>query len=175
MTIGWERKIGYSFVGLMAGNAASLLVFLLIAALQRLDAFVGLARVWRMGIGQAAGMSLLFVIFSLPLWAVVGLPVVLLLRAEITADFYWATAALMGIILGVFGMTLFCVVLDHGFATLRNSVALRTIAPMFVPPALIAGMAFAVYCRLVKAALRRQTKEDGAPKGTPRSLAWFDF
>lgn len=174
--LGFERKIGYSFLGLMTGNVASLVVFLLLAVLQRLDAFAGFRHVWEMTVERAAEMSLLFAIFSLPEWVAVGLPLVLLLRSEVVADFYWATAALIGTVLGVIGMLLFALVLDRGFATISNPAALRTIAPVFAPAALIAAVAFTVYCSLVKTALRKQAKENGAPSGAPpRSLVWFDL
>ena len=46
---------------------------------------------------------------------------------------------------------------------------------LFCVAALICGVAFSVYGAEIKAALREQRKENGAPNGTPRSLTWFDF
>ena len=174
MSVGWERKIGYSFLGLMAGNAVSAVVLLLIVVLPRLGVFAGLARVRNPVTGGALLLFLFIVMASISGWAFVGLPVVLLLRAEFVAHLYWAAAALMGTILGVIAMLLFCLLLDRGFGTVSNPAALRTIAPIFADAALIAGVAFVVYSALIQAALRKQARKNGAPKSTPRSLAWFD-
>lgn len=166
-SIGWERKIGYSFVGLMAGNGASVLFFLIIPLVPRFQSL------WWLTVQKTAWMSLLFAVFSLPEWVVLGLPLVLLLRSEIVADFYWATAALIGTVLGVIGMLLFTLTLDRGFSTLSNPAALRQIALIFVPGTIVAAVAFPVYCSLMKAALKRQAKESGVSKGTPRAIPWF--
>ena len=175
MNIGWERKIGYSFVGLMAGNGANLLLLLLIFVLPRLHVFVGLARVWNPGPNVAPPVLLYIVMVSVLGWAFIGLPVILLLRAKLVADLHWATAALIGAVLGMIAMFLFVLLFDRGFATIFNPAALRTIALMFVDAALIASVAFTVYCSLIKMALHRRSKENGALNGTPRSLAWFNF
>ncbi|MBV8113269.1 MAG: hypothetical protein JO300_00905 [Silvibacterium sp.] len=174
MNIGWERKIGYSFLGLMAGNAVSLMALLLIAVVQRLDAFSGIKGVWSINVGQAFGWSLVVWVYSMPAWAIVGLPVVVLLRPGLVADFYWITAALVGAMLGAFAMLLTFFVLNGGRADLANLSDPSAGVPFYLA-ALIAGVVFAVYCSLVKAALHRQAKENGAPNSAPRSVAWFDF
>ena len=107
-------------------------------------------------------------------WVFVGLPVLLLLREKITANLHWLAAPATGAAMGLSAMLLFRVVLDPeriDTAYFRNAAMLV----LFSLAALIGGVAFAVYCSLVKAALRRQAKENGAPSGTPRSLAWFEF
>jgi len=172
MNIGWERKIGYSLVGLMAGNAAAAAALLLIFLLPRLGLLPGLARVWN----PTTPMLFFFIaMVSMLGWALIGLPFVLLLRAESAADFYWPVAAFIGGILGVLGMLLFCVVMDRGLGTVSNAAAMRQIAPIFGVAALIGAVAFVVYCSRIKAALKDETKESDALKGTPRSLPWFDF
>jgi len=55
--IGFERKIGYSFLGLMAGNVASLVVLLLIAVLPLVDAFTGIRQLWKLDTGGALELS----------------------------------------------------------------------------------------------------------------------
>jgi len=174
MKIGWERKIGYSFVGLMAGNAVSVVVLFLIALLPQLEAFAEIRKGWNLPLSEALGLSLLIWLVSMGAWVIVGLPVVLLLQAEIVADFYWVTAGLMGAVMGAFAMALIYVAPNPrhiDIAAFRNPETLC----FFFLAALISGVAFAVYCALVWATLRRQAKESGAPKGTPRSLPWFDF
>lgn len=176
--LGFAQKIGYSFVGLMAGNVVSLLVLVLISALPLLHMFPEAKKVWNLDIAQAMGLSLAIWIVSMLGWVVVGLPVVLLLRTEIVAEFYWITAALLGAVMGLLTMLLFYLAMNQGrldASAFRNPEGIRTMAILFSAAGLIAGVAFAVYCALVQAALRRQAKENGAPKGTPRSLAWFDF
>src|SRR5271170_628995 len=91
LNLGFERKIGYSFLGLLAGNVASLVVLLLISALPLLGLFPEIKKIWNLDIRLALGWSVSIWIVSMLGWVVVGLPVVLLLRAEIAADFYWAT------------------------------------------------------------------------------------
>jgi hypothetical protein len=177
LNLGFERKIGYSFLGLLAGNVVSLVVFLIISALPLLDLFPEIRKIWNFDIGLALGLSVSILIVSMLGWVVVGLPTVLLLRAEIAADFYWATAAPVGAVLGLFTMLLIYLALGHGrldMPAFRDLVATWVTAVFFSSAALIAGVAFAVYCALVQSALRKQAKESGAPKGTPRSLPWFD-
>jgi hypothetical protein len=167
--LGFGRKIGYSFVALMAGNVASTAVLLLFALLSQVDGLGAIGKVFHMGIGQALTFSLAIWPFSMVGWVVVGLPVVLSLRTEIAADLYWITAALIGAILGAFAMALIYVLPDPRHITIaefRNAEALR----LFGLAALIAGVAFADYCAVVQNALRKQAKENGAPKGTPFSL-----
>jgi len=94
------------------------------------------------------------------------------------ADFYWITAALIGAVLGALTMLLLFLALDHGRLDLnsyRNPEALKVIAGLFADAGLIAGAAFAVYCRLVRVALRKLEMKSGAPKGTPRSIPWFEI
>jgi hypothetical protein len=175
MKIGWERKIGYSFVGLMAGNVVSVVVLLLMTVLPNLDVFPAIRQVWKLGAGQALGLSIAIWLVSMLGWVVVGLPIVLLLRAEIVAEFYWITAALIGVVLGMLTMLVFLLAINQGrvdslTASLRNPDALGRTVEFFCAAGLIAGVAFAVYCALVQAALRKQAKESGAPNGAPRSL-----
>ena len=176
--VGFAQKIGYSFVGLMAGNGASLAVLLLIAVLPCLGVFTGVGQFWKLDIGETFGVSVAIWIVSLVGWVVVGLPIVLLFRAEIVTEFYLITAALIGAVVGLFTMFLMFLAINQGrldTMALHNPQTMRTVIVFFTGAALISGVAFAVYCSLVKRALRGQAQENGAPKGTPRSLAWFDF
>jgi len=178
MKIGFERKIGYSFLGLLAGNVASLVGLVLIGVLQHLEVFGGIRQFWKINAGGALGLSLAICIVSMLGWLVIGLPTVLLLRAEIAADFYWAVSALIGAVLGVLTMVLLILAINQGHldtAALRNPQEIGMNIVFFSSAALISGVAFAVYCSLIKRAMSGQQKESGALKGTPRSLAWFDF
>jgi hypothetical protein len=174
MNIGWERKIGYSFMGLLAGNVVSLVVLLLVALLPHLDSFVGIKKLWTLTVGDGLGLAFAIWLFSMAAWVVVGLPVVLLLRAEIAADLYLLTSAVAGAVLGAVAMLLMFMALDHDRLDIAIFQKPETLG-LFLLAALIAGVAFAVYCSLVKGTLRKQVKDRGAPSGTPRSQAWFDF
>jgi hypothetical protein len=171
--IGFERKIGYSFVGLMARNAVSLLAVLSIALLSVLNAFAAIRQLWKLDVEGALGLSLAILVVSMLCWVVVGLPVVLLFCAEIVSGFHRMIATLIGAALGTSAFLLFLAVLLRSrleIADFRNPEALG----FFLVAALVGGVASAVYCALVKGAMRRQAKENGAPSGAPRSLPWFD-
>ena len=56
--IGFERKIGYSFLGLMAGNAVSFTGFLTMSVLARMNAPAGIREFWTEGISGTLGLSL---------------------------------------------------------------------------------------------------------------------
>ena len=176
--IGFERKIGYSFLGLMAGNAVTLAAFVLWNMLGRLDAFADIRKFWIEEIIGTLGLFLMIWVVSMLGWVVVGLPVVLSLRTRTVAEFHGITAALIGAVLGLAAMLLSFLVMNGGkldTALLSNPQAARATAFYFCGAALISDVAFAVYCALVKAALRKQTRKSDVPSGTPRSLAWFDF
>jgi hypothetical protein len=79
---GLERKIGYSFLGLLAGNVTLLLYFLW-GAMR--------TRAWLLSIRRGApnrvladalGMFAIYGISSMVGWALIGLPFVLLLPAQ---------------------------------------------------------------------------------------------
>jgi len=174
MNIGWERKIGYSFVGLMAGNVASLATLLIIASLPKLHIWSSIGQFWKLNSDQAIGAAVLFGMFSMPAWIIVGLPFVLLIRSDIIAEFYWITAALIGAVLGLVAMFLITLVFTQGHVAVAEFQNVETLR-LFAAAGLIAGVAFAVYCALVQAALRRQAKKSGAPSGTSRSIPWFEI
>lgn len=165
--LGFERKIGYSFVGLLAGNLASLILLLCVALVLRVNSFEHIRKVWGLGIGQALGWSVVIWIYSMPAWVVVGLPLVLLLRTETAARIYWPIAALIGTVLGVFAMLLIFFAMNGGHI---NRVALSEpgVREPFYLAALIASVAFVIYCKLAKAALERQARKSGAPPDTPQ-------
>lgn len=151
--IGAVQKIGYSFLGLLAGNVASLITLLLIAVLPRLNVLPGITRLWGLDFNGALGLSLAIAIFSMSAWVVIGLPFVLLLSSEIAAEFYWAPALLIGAILGAIAMLLFFGAINGGhldFAALANPAGRY---PLYLA-ALIAGIALLVYCTLVRNAIR---------------------
>jgi hypothetical protein len=90
-------------------------------------------------------------------WAVVGLPVVLFLRAGFAARLHWLLATLIGAALGALTMLLIFSAFDRSSldaASLRNTTMLRIDVAYFSSAMLIAGVAFTVYCAFVRRALR---------------------
>lgn len=148
---GFERKIGYSFVGLLAGDAV-LLLYMLSSAIK--------TSVWlrsiHMGepnrvIPDALEMFRLYGITSMIGWVLVGLPCVLLLRANFVARLHWLFVAMIGAGLG-----------PVAFVTVSYSITGRRAAGIFrdgemiwIISVLISAVAFAVYCALVRRAVRR--------------------
>jgi len=175
MRIGFAEKIGYSFVGLLAGNVASVVVLVVAPLLAKLDAFAILRNYWPGEFIGGLGLSLMIGVVSMLGWAVVGVPVVLLLRTRIVSEFYGITAALVGAMQGMAAIFLFFLALNGGkldTALFSNPEAARATAFYVGGAALISGVAFTVYCALVKSALRRQVSDNGTAKA-PRPLAWF--
>jgi hypothetical protein len=164
--MGFERKIGYSFLGLLAGNAASLAALLIIATLQSFPTFEIIRRFWWLSLRSALGMSALFALFSLAGWTVIGLPFVLLLPARITIRIHRLAAPLPGALLGI--LSLFLI---FAFFIVRQPsseadwlMGLRMWIPFFSIAMLISGTAFAVYCGLL-----RSKFHDRAIENEPRS------
>jgi hypothetical protein len=100
--IGWARRLGYAFVGLLAGNAAIAAYFLsgyLWALLLNYSSIAGHpARDLLIGF---AGMELLYATFSLIGWLVVGLPAVFLVPVRILNRLPWLMIILMAAAIGV--------------------------------------------------------------------------
>jgi hypothetical protein len=170
--LGFERKIGYSFVGLLAGNLVSLILLLLVALVLHTNSFEHIRKVWSLGIGQAFVWSWLVLIFSMIAWLVVGLPLVLLLRAEVIAGFHWMFAVLIGAIVGAFAMLLIFFAMNGGHLSIKSLFAPGAYQPFYLA-ALIAAIAFATYCKLVKVAMQSHTRKNGAPSGTPQFFSIF--
>lgn len=170
--IGFERKIGYSFLGLLAGNAASLSALLVLAILRSFDPIRGLSGLTPL---WALGMSTVFGFFSLAGWAVVGLPVMFLLPAKFAVRTHWLVAALIGAILGALSLYLIFTAFNGGnIYWLRvTDPAFRETMAFFCAAALIAGIAMAVYCRLLRSEFRDWASENGAPADADPSESFF--
>lgn len=149
--LGFERKIGYSFVGLLAGNAV-LLLYLLWGAIR--------TRIWlrsiHMGepsrvLPNTLGMFPVFGISSMLGWALIGLPCILLLRGSFVSRLNWLLALIIGAALGPLALlAIFCVFTGGRLITeiFRNT-------GNWIFSVLISAVAFLVYCALVRWAARR--------------------
>jgi hypothetical protein len=170
--LGFERKIGYSFVGLLAGNLVSLILLLLVALVLHTNSFEHIRKVWSLGIGQAFVWSVVIWIYSMPAWVVLGLPFVLLLPAGTATRIYWPMTVPIGAALGAFAMLLISFVMNGGHLNIDFPLDPGVYLP-FCLAAFIAGVAFAIYCKLVKMAMRGPTRKSGAPSGTPQFFSIF--
>lgn len=167
--LGFERKIGYSFLGLLAGNLAMLAGLLFISLFRDYPFLAKLRPAWYLTPEESLSTFLLFGTFSLFGWIIVGLPVVLLLPAGVASRLHWSLAVLIGAILGVLVLYL---ELDRGHLDIFNSqdptFFWRCI--IFTSAAAInSAVAFTMYCTLVQWARLTHEIENGAPSGTPQS------
>ncbi|MGC2162586.1 MAG: hypothetical protein WA634_11800 [Silvibacterium sp.] len=147
------RKIGYSFLGLLAGNVASILTLLILATLQSFSKFDTVRRAWQLSLPSALGMAALFALFSLAGWTVVGLPFVLLMPARVAARLHWLFAALIGGVLGALTLSLIFWALNGwrlDWTGANQAQQLRQWIPFLFIAVLISGTAFAVYCGLLR-------------------------
>lgn len=149
--LGFERKIGYSLLGLAAGNLAALVAFSMYAAIGLNLAGFGLPGSLRERLLLALDLAFLLGYLSLISWVIVGLPVVLSLSTSLTARLHWSLAALIGSILGAISFTLPFALMGGCW----NPQLLSAFLPFFIAAVVIAGVAFSAYCALVRQALRR--------------------
>jgi hypothetical protein len=153
MKTDYLHRIGYSFAGLLAGDAALFAYFCLFA------------RAWEPNHLQVLEIFPFYVAFSFLGWIAVGMPAVLLIRSEFIARLYWLPMLLIGVVLGAFAQFLIFLLLgSRGNLNLpghRNEVAWY-----FMMAVIVSTAAFAVYCALIRRALCKI--ESGAPSGTPQ-------
>jgi hypothetical protein len=96
MKVDAVRKIGYSFIGVLAGNAASLIALILVSVLKRTPVLHNLPRGWQL---SPPAVFVVFAAISFRGWAVAGLPAVLLLPARAASQFPWPLFTALGILL----------------------------------------------------------------------------
>lgn len=173
--LGFERKIGYSFLGLAAGNLVVLAAVSICEAIG-LNSLVP-AGPLRERLLRALALAFYFGSVSLVSWAIIGLPVVLALSANLISRLHWSLASLIGSILGAIPFALLFVAMSGGWqqllATLRNPQVLRVYLLFLAVAVIIGGVAFSVYCLLVRRASRREQRKSGAPSGTPQFFSIF--
>lgn len=133
-------RIGYSFLGLLAGNAALFAYFFL------------LARAWEPSHMQVLEIFPFYIAFSFLGWVAVGIPAVLLIRSEFIARLYWLPMLLIGAALGTFAQFLIFLLLgSRGYLNLPGHW--NEVAWYFMMAVIVSTAAFAVYCVLVRRAL----------------------
>lgn len=138
------RKIGYSFLGLLAGNIA-LFTFLFVDA-----------KAWQMrDMGAALEIYLFYLAFSLFGWIIVGIPFVLVISSEVIVELNWLIVVLIGLFLGALAQSLiflwFGVTGHLNFPVHWGDVLAYEKLAM-----VISAVAFVVYCALARRTLRQQ-------------------
>jgi hypothetical protein len=140
-SVGFRRKIGYSFVGLLAGNLA-LLMYLLLTT-----------RAWELKSMGILEMFPFYVGFSILGWLVVGIPAVLLLRLKLVTRLHWLLVVVIGAALGALAQFLIFLVLG-----LRQNLNLtghwNEVWWYFALAGLVSTVSFGVYCALVRRAIQ---------------------
>jgi hypothetical protein len=172
--LGFERKIGYSFLGLLAGNAVVLAGLLFIAFFRDYPFLAKLRHPFYLNPKQALFTFLWFAIFSVVGWVIVGIPAVLLMPANLVSRLHWLLAVPIGAVLGVFALYL---ELDRGHLptdALRDPTMYWQIVVCVSAAALNSGVAFAVYCTLLQWARLSEETRNGAPRGTPQFFSVLD-
>lgn len=172
--LGFERKIGYSFVGLLAGNLAMLAGLLLTSLFRDYPYLAKLRHAMYLEPRGALRMWVWCAIFSLLGWAIVGVPAVLILSGNFVSRLHWLIAAVMGALLGIFALYL---EIDRGrfdaASLLSDPTTFRQYVVFVLAAALNSGVAFTTYCTLAQWARLTHEIESGAPSSAPQSLSVF--
>ena len=134
-------RVGYSFLGLLAGNGALLLLLL--------NEYLGSP--WLHGqILPAPGVLIpiiLIAIFSIPGWLAIGVPVALLFSPRTIARVSRGILLLIGVPPGPLALLLIFVWLSHGQP---GAVSFSGTGALWACATIISTVAFAVHCTLVR-------------------------
>ena len=136
-------RVGYSHLGLLAGNVALLLLLLLNA----LRASLWLHGQMKVQLLAALGSFIPIAIFSVAGWVAVGVPVVLLFSSRTIARVSSGILLLIGAPLGPLALLLILVWLNHGQP---GAVSFSRTGFLWECASLISTVAFAVHCTFVR-------------------------
>lgn len=126
------KRIAYSFLGLIAGDAVLLALF---AISQLLDLFV------------------LYGMFSLAGWVLVGIPVALAVPGRLVARLPWLLLFVIGAVLGPLALFLIFVLLNGRHISRLSFAHTESLWPFSI---LIAAVAFFTYGLLIRREVRRK-------------------
>jgi hypothetical protein len=142
------KRVAYTFVGLLGGNAA-LLLFLLLNAV-RLRAFLLAAHMGQpaLQIPLALEMSALYASFSFVGWLFVGVPIALLFPAHSIARLSWPLRVFVGAVLGPLALLVIFAVLVHGH--LEFPATFRGARGLWAYSILVSTVSFVLYVGLLR-------------------------
>jgi len=136
-------RVGYSYLGLLAGNVA-LLVLLLLNAFR---ASLWLHGQMKMQLLAALGDFIPIAIVSIVGWVAVGVPAVLLFSSRTIARVSSGILLLIGVPLGPLALLLIFVWLNHGQP---GAVSFSRTGVLWESASIISTVAFAVHCTFVR-------------------------
>jgi hypothetical protein len=144
------RRVAYSFVGLLGGNAA-LLLFLLQNAIRLRASLLA------MHIGQptaqipyALEMWAIYATFSFVGWLFVGVPIALLFPARSIKRLSWPQRVLVGTALGPLALFLAFVLLGHGHMDFNDRASFIGPKVLWAFSILVSTVSFVLYAALLR-------------------------
>lgn len=152
MTGDYVLRIGYSYLGLLAGNGVLLLLLLLNAFSGSLLLHGQMKMLFLAALGQFIPMA----IFSIPGWLAIGVPVALLFSSGTIASVSSGTLLLIGVPLGPLALLLILVWLNHGQP---GAVSFSGTGPLWACATIISTVSFAVHCALLRQYTRWTAKD----------------
>lgn len=143
------RRLGYSFVGLLAGNVA-LFIFAFLYALRGGRLLDGRLRFhfWP----QVEAFSIV-TMFSIVGWLIIGVPAVLALSSELTVDLPQFALLPLGALLGPLALFSIFFLLGRGRITAGIFSGLGT---FWLYSAIVSVVAFEVHCLLLRKTFRQK-------------------
>lgn len=148
------RRMGYSFLGLLAGNIALLLLFLFYA----LRTGMVLHSQLKFQFWSQIEAFFVFTLFSIVGWLVVGVPAVSILSSQSTARLPQLALLPIGALLGPLALLVIFVLLGRGRIT--AGIFTETGA-LWLYAAIISTIAFSVHCLLVRRYVRSMQSDTG--------------
>jgi LytS/YehU family sensor histidine kinase len=155
----WHQRLTYAFVGLLVGDAALILYMLLNAVWVRAALIAAHSGEPDAQVPVAIQLAMLYAIFSLAGFLVVGVPVALFLPTRFVVRWPWLVTIVAGALLGPPAMLAILAVLGGGrvqFSSFRES------GPLFAFSILVSTVSFGVYAALLRKQLPRTGRTETA-------------
>jgi hypothetical protein len=140
-------RIGYSFFGLLAGDAA----LLILAILNALHISLLLHGQLKAQFLTAMGWFIPIAIVSIIGWMMIGIPAVLIISSERILKTAWLLILLGGALLGPLALLVVFLLLSRG---MPNSGTFTNTGFLWACASLISTVAFGVHCALVRRSAR---------------------
>src|ERR1700676_109896 len=141
------KRMAYTFIGLLAGDAMLFLYLMQNALRVRSTLLAAQMGEPAKAIPNAVQGFLFFASFSFVGWLLVGIPTVLLFQGSSIARLSWPLALIVGAALGPLALLAILLLLGHGYIYLSPSFAQT--ATQFAYSILISTVAFLVYAALL--------------------------
>jgi hypothetical protein len=161
--IGLDRKIAYSFIGLIAGDVAMLILFSLVT------------QAWEQPPSHFLGSFPFYVSCSLFGWVAIGIPAILLTNTDYVARLNWLRIVIVGILLGAAALIVIFIIFGH-----LPVAHFRGFLYCWIFASLAAGIASGVYSAFVARALRieeirSKPLDVPVPKATEGAFSLEDY